>query len=91
MKHTVQAGNAGKYDQICERLGLDLKAAAVVLIVVDGRHGNGMSVCIDPKGEHADIGGGAQLAELLRRMAEMIEAGERPDGTRLTATDEVAS
>lgn len=48
MKLTKQVGDAGKYDEIAERLSLDLNAAAVVLVVVGGRHGDGMSVALDP-------------------------------------------
>jgi len=92
MKHTFQRGRSGRYDEICERLGLDLKAAAAVLIVIGGRHGDGMSASFDPKGGVTGnpIGEG-ELAALLREMAEKLEAGERPDGVRFMATDEVAS
>lgn len=92
MKHTAQQGSAGRYDEICERLGLDLKAAAVVLIVVEGRHGSGMSVSVDPKGGHARmLVGGDLLSALLRKMADQLDAGAGPGGARFTATDEVSS
>jgi len=92
MKHTFQQGHAGRYDEICERLALDLKAAAAVLIVIGGRHGSGMSVSVDPKGGLTGVAmGGDELAALLREMAEKLEAGEGPDGARYMATDEVAS
>ena len=92
MKKTKQHGDSGRYDEICERLGLDLKAAACVLIVRGGRHGDGMSVSIDPRGGFARmVSDGSELAELLRRMADLIEAGAGPAGARVTATDEEAS
>jgi hypothetical protein len=92
MKTTLQEGHAGNYDIVCERLGLDLKAAAVVLLVLGGRHGSGMSVCIDPKGGLSQVAmGGLELASLLRECAEKIEAGHGPQGARYTATNEEAS
>lgn len=92
VKRTVQDGRSGNYDAICERLSLDLKAAAVVLLVIGGRHGSGMSVSVDPKGGIARVAmGGNELAALLREMADALEAGEGPAGARVTVTDEVAS
>lgn len=92
MKVTSQEGRSGRYDEICERLSLDLKAAATVLIVVGGRHGSGMSVSIDPKGGLLQMAmGGGELADLLRSMADQLDAGAGPNGVRAMATDEVAS
>lgn len=92
MRHTFQQGRSGRYDEICERLGLDLKAAAAVLIVIGGRHGSGMSVSIDPKGGLTGVAmGGDELAALLREMADKLDAGQGPDGVRVMTTNEVAS
>ncbi len=92
MKRVIQQGKAGNYDEICERLSLDLKAAALVLLVIGGRHGSGMSVSVDPKGGLSGVAmGGDELAAMLREMADMIEAGEGPSGHRFTATDEASS
>lgn len=92
MKATVQHGRAGRYDEICERLSLDLKASATVLVVIQGRLGTGMSVCIDPKGGHAHmLMGGHELAALLRECADKLDGGQGPDGARETYTDEAAS
>lgn len=92
MKHTVQQGAAGNYDAVCERLSLDLKAAGTVLIVIGGRHGSGMSVTLDPKGGVTENPMGSdELARMLREVADKLDDGEGPCGTRITATDEVAS
>jgi hypothetical protein len=82
----VISGNAGKYDEVAERLMRDLKADACVLIVRNGRlGGNGMSCAVDPsKPGGIELATGWAMPELLRRMADMIEAGiaegHGPDG-----------
>jgi hypothetical protein len=84
-RKTSQTGHAGKYDEICERLSLDLKASAVVLIVVDGRHGHGMSVSVDPaKPGAVAMATGGELAQLIRNVADQLDAGEAPGGVRGT-------
>lgn len=84
-KRTRQVGQPAKYQDICERLGHDLKAAACVLIVIDGRLGDGMSVSIDQKrpGAH-ELAYGGGLAGLLRGMADSIEGGQQPLGVAYT-------
>lgn len=89
MVKRVISGTEGKYDDIGERMLKDLKADALVLIVRNGRLGNGFSCAIDPSKP-----GGVQLAmgfgmpELLRKLADGIEAGilegHGPDGITLT-------
>lgn len=82
---TSQVGEAGKYDAIAERLSLDLKAAGVVLIVIDGRHGSGLSVSINPAKPHArELSSGGLLAQALRAAADQIDAGGAWTGTRIT-------
>ncbi len=79
-----RVGHTGGYDEVCERLVWDLRARAVVLIVVDGRlkEGTGMSVCVDPQKPGAlELGmGGGELSKLLRAVADLIDAGVGPNG-----------
>lgn len=65
-------GSDGKYDNECEELLYKQKAEMVVLLVVDGKKGHGMSVCINARNEHAqDMAKG--VPELLRKMADAID------------------
>ena len=85
MSKTYQSGNAGKHDEACERLSLELDASAVVLIVVDGKHGSCMSVSVNPaRPGAAQLASGARLAAMLRYAADHLDAGERPNGVRAT-------
>ncbi len=80
--HT-QVGHTGGYDEVVERLCRDLRARAVVLVVVDGRlkDGIGMSVGVDPSKPGAlEFAAGGRLSELLRRAADLIDAGAGPNG-----------
>lgn len=87
-KKTTQVGQAARYQGICEQLGHDLKATAVVLIVVDGRMGNGFCCSIDPnKPGGIELGHGGGLAAMLRNMAAHIEGGEKPAGVGFTEFD----
>lgn len=87
-KKTTQVGPAAKYQGICEQLGHDLKATACVLIVIDGRMGNGMCVSVDPKKPRArELAMGGGLAQMLRSMADAIEGGEGPVGVGFTTFD----
>lgn len=90
-ERTTQLGREGKYDQIAQTLCKDLKAGAVVLVVLDGRHGNGMSVSASPG--HQELAFGVGLAELLHKMAEQLETGAvtGPAGARFTSGGEEAS
>lgn len=82
---TTQVGREGKYDEIAQRLCHDLKAGAVVLIVINGRLGNGMSVSASAGNEGLAFGDG--LADLLHAMAGQIESGNvtGPAGARFTS------
>lgn len=73
----VISGTEGKYDEVAERLMRDLKADAIVLIVRNGRlGGNGMSCAVDPnKPGGLELATGWAMPELLRRVADGIEAG----------------
>jgi hypothetical protein len=87
-KKTTQVGEASRYQDICGQLGHDLKATACVLIVVDGRLGNGLCVAIDPSRPNArDLAHGGGLAAMLRNMADVIEGGEQPAGVGFMTFD----
>lgn len=87
-KKTTQVGEASRYQGICEQLGHDLKATACVLIVIDGRLGNGFCCSINPAKPGArELAHGAALAEILRAMARKLEAGEQPTGVGFTSFD----
>lgn len=64
--------NRGHYDEQCEKLMNQLKAEMVILLVIGGKKGHGMSACI-----HAESPVASKMAsstpELLRKMADMIE------------------
>jgi len=82
---TSQVGNAGKYDETTERLSVELDATAIVLIVIDGKRGNGMSVSVNPARPGAlEMFAGAGLARVLRAAADKLDGGERPNGIRVT-------
>ena len=87
MTETKQVGRAGKYDEIAERLCKDLKAGAIVLIVVDGRHGHGMAVSVNGQSDHRMLAFGDGLAELLHASARQLETGAvaGPAGARFTS------
>lgn len=86
----VISGKEGKYDEVAERLMRDLKADALVLIVRNGRlGGNGFSCAVDPnKPGGLELATGYAMPELLRRLADAIEAGiaegHGPDGLSVT-------
>jgi hypothetical protein len=85
MPKTTQVGNAGKYDQISERLSLDLKADVVLLLVLNGRHGTGLSVSANPAKPGAlEKAHGGGLAAMLRYAADALDAGEPANGARIT-------
>jgi hypothetical protein len=56
----------GKYDDSCTSVRETLNADAVILIVLNGTHGNGFSV-------QAPLELARQLPEMLRHMADEIE------------------
>lgn len=80
MGQTV-VGHAGRYDDIAEKALREADAKGVVLIVIEGKHGFGMSVPTRPE---AAIGVNMHLPALLRAAADLIEQGHGPDGVRIT-------
>lgn len=76
-------GHAGRYDEHAERVLRETKADAVALVVANGAKGFGMSVSVDAtKPDAVALGQGVGLAELLRKMADIIDHGRGPDGLR---------
>lgn len=64
--------NRGAYDAQCERLLKELDASVVLLMVMNGEKGHGISACI--QGQLKDAKEIARkIPELLRRMADEIE------------------
>ena len=89
MARKVISGREGRYDEIAERLLRDLKADAVVLIVKNGRLGEGMSCAINPEKPGAvELAMGFTMPELLESIAGMIRLGieqsHGPDGISVT-------
>lgn len=85
MARKVISGREGRYDDIAERLLRDLKADAVVLIVKNGRLGEGMSCAVDPgKPGAVELAMGFTMPELLESIAAAIRLGieqsHGPDG-----------
>lgn len=64
----------GKYDDACTAARESTGAAAVVLIVVNGKKGSGMSV----QAEGADLG--ALLPVLLRNIADQLDEDLKANG-----------
>lgn len=61
----------GKYDDLCTEVRQKAKAAAVVVIVLEGEHGSGFSVqAIAP-------GINGLLPKLLRQVADEVERCEQ--------------
>jgi len=81
MRKERVVGHAGRYDDIAIRALEEAGAKGVVLIVVEGKHGFGMSVPTRPE---ASIVVNMQLPALLRSVADLIEQGHGPDGVRVT-------
>jgi hypothetical protein len=65
----------GKYDEQAEKVLQELEARAVILMVVDGRFGTGLSV----KSDAAIL---STLPQVLRRVADLIEDDVREDVNR---------
>lgn len=76
-------GHAGRYDDIAIRALKEAQAKGVVMIVIEGKHGFGMSVPTLPEA----IGVSMHLPALLRSVADLIEQGHGPDGVRLTTEE----
>lgn len=81
---------SGRYDKLCEQILKDQDANMVTLIVVNGKHGHGMSVCIKGE-EHLAKEMSEKFPDLLRKMADMIEHegrfGPGPSSTTSSWTD----
>lgn len=86
-KHQL-SGTPSRYDTICTQLCRDLKAKAVILIVAEGREGNGLAVA--GREDYAMIGHPKALSAYLRGLADNIEGGE-PGGIGIHTPDEAAS
>jgi hypothetical protein len=85
----VISGQAGRYDEVGEQLLRDLKADGIVLIVMGGRLGQGMSCAVDPnKPGGRELAMGFTMPELLESIAAMIRLGieqsHGPDGIVVT-------
>lgn len=79
-------GNPGRYDDVSVRALDETGADAVVLLVVRGKKGAGLSVSCKPSAMGAV---NELLPDMLREIADAIEAqGGRPDGLRVTSRDE---
>ncbi len=87
-KHQL-TGTPSRYDAICTQLCRDLKAKAVILIVAEGREGNGMSVA--GREEYATIGLPHTLAAYLRHLADKLDDGHQPEGIGVDTPDEASS
>ena len=71
-----EAAKPGHYDKECEKILHDNKAELVLLMVVKGKKGHGMSCCINADNLHAeDMASG--IPKLLRKMAGAIEKAVR--------------
>ena len=64
----------GKYDAIATMAREQAEAEAVVVILFNGKHGDGFSV-------QQPVGARIDLPALLRLMADQIERDIRPQGT----------
>jgi len=67
----------GKYDAECETVREVTRAAGVMICVLDGRRGNGISVSIDGERYPDPIKALADLPAVLRSIADAIEADAR--------------
>lgn len=74
-------GHAGRYDEIAIRALMEAQAKGLVMIVIDGKHGFGLSVSALPE---SAVAVNMSLPELLRRVADCIEQRAVPDGIRVT-------
>lgn len=77
-------GHPGRYCAQAARVLRETKADAVVMVVVNGDKGFGMSFSVDPRKPGAvALASGVGLAEVLRAIANDIDGGAGPDGVRL--------
>jgi len=70
-RKTLQAGEPARYQRITETLAKDLKARAVLLIVIEGRHGSGMAVSTSTEG--VELGTPAGVRLMLQSTIESLE------------------
>lgn len=77
-------GHPGRYDAHAARVLRETKADGVLMVVLNGDKGFGMSFSVDPKKPGAvALASGVGLAEMLRAIANDIDGGAGPDGVRL--------
>ena len=72
-------GKRGRYDDLAQLVRREARAGVVIVLVLDGKHGHGFSVCQRRDGVTEPVHG-AKLAEFLRMMAEEIELDPTPSG-----------
>lgn len=72
------AGQAGRYDAQADRVLKEEQAQAVIVIVAAGRKGFGFSVSF--RGLEALASYMPTMPDVLRGVADRIEAGAAPDG-----------
>lgn len=84
-KHQL-TGTPSRYDAICTQLCRDLKAKGVILIVLEGREGNGMAVAA--RSDFPQFGMPEVLAPYLRALAETMDSGVGPGGIGVDTGDE---
>ena len=63
----------GKYDELCTRVRMEALARGAALIIIGGEKGDGFSV-------QGPLAITVLLPELLRRMADQIEADLKGEG-----------
>jgi hypothetical protein len=73
-------GHPGRYDYVSIGALEETEAAAVVVMVIGGKKGDGFSVSCAPEASEKVR---AALPEMLRIVADAI-AGSAPDGARVT-------
>lgn len=83
MAETV-VGRAGRYDDQAIRVFKETKAEAVVLFVLGGSKGHGLSCSALPANAERVS---AMIPDLLREIADAIEGQGHPDGIRYTTKD----
>ena len=73
MRIPSDAGTLGRYDDECERAFHSTRASVAVLLILNGRHGNGLSISTqDPELLVA-------MPEFLREIATNIEERVKTD------------
>ena len=63
----------GKYDDVCTRAREQAEGLGAIVIIFEGKHGNGFSCQLPPSAIPV-------IPDVLRQIAEQIEDGEGKDG-----------